>query len=172
MFPFLKIICRHSNNILHSVVFSSVWKCENNFYWSTWKLKKYRSSSEKKLLLNVFSLHFSLNKYIFLISSFFKTHFKINFNWWFLFIYLLYFSFWVGISLEISQGTKEDPFILAQGSRWEIINNILEPEERKSLNDRLPYSSIYTSNYLECLTLKSLNPFTLLFYLKPEKSTR
>ena len=72
---------------------------------------------------------FPLNKYISLISSFFKTYFKINFKM--IFSYLFYFSFWEGISLKISQGTKEESLILAQENRWEIINNILEPEERK-----------------------------------------
>ena len=77
-------------------------------------------------------------------------------------MYLFYFCFWEGISLKISQGTKKNPLILAQEHRWEIINNMLEPEERKI--------SIPHDHTLQIVRNPlPINPFTLLFYLKPKK---
>ena len=37
----------------------------------------------------------------------------------------------------------QNPLILAQENKWNIINNILEPEEGKSIKYRFPYPFIH-----------------------------
>ena len=103
---------------------------------------------------------FPLNKFIFLISSFFKMHFKINVKM-ILFIYLLYLSFWVRISLKIITGYKRR----VEESRWEIIN-ILEPERKEIPKWQISLSSHTFQIFRYPLPF---NPFILLFYLKLEK---
>ena len=159
---FILNICWHSNNILLSVVFSP-WKCEYHFYRPTSKLKKCRSSSKKYFVEYFFLFIFPLNKYISLISSFFKTHFKINFKM--IFVYLFILLFFLGGNFPKNNTMYKRRIaliILAQESRWEIINNILEPEERKI--------SISHDHTLQIVRNPlPINPFMLLLYLKPKK---
>ena len=75
----------------------------------------------------------------------------------------------------------QNPLILAQESKWNIINNILEPEEGKSIKYRFPYpfihlnlwgqaaSSVFEYKFLMLCQLSSMKPF--LFWSGPSSQT-
>ena len=66
------------------------------------------------------------------MSSSFRTYFKRHF----LYGFFIFFSFGGGVQ-------RKDPLIFSQETRWDIIKNILEPDEGKSLNNRFPCSFIH-----------------------------